>query len=370
MTYQFSQICENLTIFILTYNRPEALRRQLEALQNFSGTVIVLDGGSSELKDLDNLNKPLRFNYIKKVSFYERFAAAGTLLKTDYALTFSDDDLLLPTGINELMKKMINGESDSIFGRMLYAYPLKVSWGFRVYNPPYSNLQNRNITESQPNERALTHFSNYSCVYFYSIMKAEVWLNTYTKLRLPDENLNTNPFALELAYEFMGAISGSSHIVPILCAVRVKDLVPTWPDQKNNFNGPLYMYEWLSNNQFTKNVENYKVAIIEAVKGSRSNEKIKELLDKALYQFSLVERLWVQNHSKTKSVSKKQNKFTISNLIIFIEVIFVKLRWIKFLCNIKSKKIVKELNSQSIKYNQIEIQQMIMLLLNRFKTKE
>jgi len=339
----------------------------LKALQNFPGTVIVLDGGSKNLKRFDTISKPSKFNYIKKESFYERYAAARPLLKTDYALTFSDDDLLLATGINELMEKIINGESDSIFGRMLYAYPLKSSWGFRIWNPRYSNLQNRNIIENEPNTRAISHFSNYSCTYYYSIMKAEVWLNTYTKLKLPDENLTINPYALELAYEFMGATSGSSRIIPTLCAVRVKDQLPTWLDQKSNSKDQVYMYQWLSSNQFNKAVENYKLAIIKAAKGSSSSEEVKKALDKALHLFSAVERKWVKNYDKSKSLHKKQNRFTISNFSIFIEVCFVKLGLIKLLVAMKSKKIIKDLNSESINCNHTEIQQIITLLLSRFK---
>lgn len=370
LDHPYSPLCENLTIMVLTFNRPEALLRQLNMLHNFPGAVIVLDGGSSTSIDSNTYPKPSRLQYVKASHFYERFSKAGSMLTTKYALTFSDDDLLVPSGINTLMQEITNQSTDSIFGRMLYAYPIKRSWGFKTWNPNYASLQERSISSDNPDIRAVTHFSNYVSTYFYSIMREDVWRSAFSKVRLPNEDTHVNPYFLELAYEFLGARAGTSKILPVLCAIRIKDQKPTSVDIRNSEYNPMYMYQWLNDYKFKNNVEEYKLAIVQACNNLNSVEKTIQVLEKSLLMYSKVEQRATTNSLALNSSNKKTKKvFTFSNVKICIEVLLIRLNLLFVLTRLKNSKIKKELVSQSITFNQKELREIISLFFYGFKVK-
>lgn len=365
----YSSLCENLTIMVLTFNRPKALLRQLNMLSRFPGPVIVLDGGVSKLIDLDTCARPSRLRYIKANHFYDRFKRAGTILTTKYAMTFSDDDLLVPSGINKLMEEIISkSTTDSVFGRMLYAYPIKNSWGFKVWNPNYSSLDGRSILSDNPDIRAITHFSNYVSTYYYSVMRVEVWQNTFSKLKLSNEDLYINPYSTELAYEFLGARAGTSKILPVLCGIRVKDHKPTWVNINDNGHKPVYMYQWLNDNKFKNSVEDYKSAIVQASSKLISGEPIKQVLEKSLLMYSKVEQKTTENAFVLDLLDKKNIRvFTWSNLKILIEVLLIRLNLQPFLTRFKIYTIEKSLVSYSISFNRKEIRYIIPLFFYDFK---
>lgn len=371
LDHPYSPLCENLTVMILTFDRPKALLRQLDMLRNFPGPVIVLDGGSSTSIDSSSYLKPSNLRYVKANHFYERFSEAGRMLTTKYALTFTDDDLLVPSGINKLMEEITSqSATDSVFGRMLYAYPLKHSWGFKIWNPNYASLQERSISSDNPDIRAITHFSNYVSTYYYSIMREDVWRSTFSKLKLPDEDLFINPYSTELAYEFLGARAGTSKILPVLCGIRVKDHKPTWVNINESERKPVYMYQWLNDNKFKKSVEDYKSAIVQASDKLNSGEPIKQVLEKSLLMYSKVEQKTTKNSFVLDLLNKKTKKiFTLSNLKIFIEVLLIRMNLRLFLTRFKSYTIEKELVSYSITFNQKEICEIISLFFNDFKVR-
>lgn len=363
---KYSPLCQDLTIFILTYNRPEALKRQLESLQHFPGAVTVLDGGFTDLNSLNYFNKPPKFSYIQNPLFSERFSKAGESLNTKYAMTFSDDDLLLANGVNFLMQKITTGNTDSIFGRMLYAYPLKTSWGFRLWKPSYSTLKDRTILGRDSPRRAIEHFTNYVTSYFYSIMKEHTWRDTFARLKLPNEDMKINPYALELAYEFLGAIAGTIEIIPILCGIRVKDQKPTWLENKNEFGNLISMTTWLSNSESGKAVDSYKHAILDACCKPKNSADTKRALDKALLQFTLLEQHAGLIRNKPSVHYGKKKRFTTSNLLILLEQLLLNFKLSKILVCVKTKKILRELDLESINYEIVDVQLAVKLLYDKF----
>jgi glycosyltransferase domain-containing protein len=359
---EFTESASNLTIFILTFNRPRALARQLFFLRNFPGQIIVLDGSDEKPVISQDQLLPKKLLHIKGKTFQERFQKGAELLRTDYAMTFSDDDILVPTGINELLSKIACGENESVFGRTVYAYPLKNSWGVAIWSPLFENLKNRKVSGLDPETRVMRHFSNYSCVYFFSIMTSDAWKKTFSVLKLPNENMNINPYALELAYEFMGALTARSEIHNVLSAVRVKDFKPTWLPSGGTLNRSLLMSEWLNQKEFEKDVANYKYGIIAAAKNITQEIDIKFVLEEALNKYSINE----QNHfsGQQNSVTRRR-KFTKSNLKIFLDVVLIKLGLGRQISKSKSAKIYDELRSHGIVCDRMEIESIIYRLFSQ-----
>lgn len=359
---EFIESASKLTICILTFNRPRALARQLSNLKNFPGQIFVLDGGEEELEIPDFQNKPKNLTYIKGKTFHERFGKAAELLSTDYTMTFSDDDLLVPTGINELLRLISKGEAESVFGRMVYAYPLKSSWGISLWTPLYDELKDRKVLDVDAELRIIRHFTSYSCVYFLSIMTSEAWKKTFSVVKLPDENMTVNPYALEIAYEFMGALSARSEIHNVLIAFRVKDFKPTWHSIHGKSNRPLLMSEWLNLREFQSAVTNYKAAIISGALKVSQEINAQRLIEVALSNFCSKESKHFKNHPP---VVTHKRFFTRSNVKIALETLFIKIGFKKQVSNSKSLRIYGELRSQEIRCDLNEIESIVWRLFNR-----
>ncbi len=359
---EFAESTSNLTIFILTFNRPRALARQLYNLRNFPGQVIVLDGGEYSLENSELQAKPNNLFYIREKTFQKRFEKAAERLSTGYAMTFSDDDVLVPTGINQLLEVISLGKSESVFGRTAYAFPLKNSWGISTWSPLYDSLDERKVLASDSESRIIRHFSSYSCVYFYSIMTADAWKNTFSIIKLPDENMMQNPYALELAYEFMGALAARSEIYNVLAAVRVKDFKPTWLPNEGKENRSLLMSEWLYERKFENAVTHYKTAIINAARAVSKELDAERVTEAALLNFCSRESMYFRNRAN----SQTRRKFlTKSNAKIALDVLLIKLGFTKQVSNLKSARIYRELISQGIQCDRHEIESIILCLFIR-----
>jgi hypothetical protein len=178
--------------------------------------------------------------------------------------------------------------------------------------------------------------------------------------------MKINPYALELAYEFLGAIAGTIEIIPILCGIRVKDQKPTWLENKNEFGNLISMTTCLSNSEYGKAVDSYKHAILDACCKPKNSANIKRALDKALLQFTLLEQHAGLIRNKPSDHYRKKKRFTTSNLLILLEQLLLNFKLSKILVRVKTKKILRELDLESIKYEIVDVQLAIKLLYDKF----
>ena len=90
-----------ITIIIISYNRPEFLKRSIDYYIINGFNVIVLDG-SKKSQNLDFCNKSNKLKYIHLTkSYHERFIYAAKLLKTKYSILVNDDEFFFPEFIDK-----------------------------------------------------------------------------------------------------------------------------------------------------------------------------------------------------------------------------------------------------------------------------
>jgi hypothetical protein len=86
------QILSNLTIVILTYNRPEYIKRAMRYWNNVGPIIVILDGSEAPISENILLKLDANIHYTHKpISLLERINLASKIVTTKYAILLSDD---------------------------------------------------------------------------------------------------------------------------------------------------------------------------------------------------------------------------------------------------------------------------------------
>lgn len=214
------------TLLLPTFNRPEDLARLLRFLadQQALFPVIVLDSSSAEnqeknAKTVFELSHKLDIRiecFDSSMSPWEKFWRGSQLVKTQFASLCADDDLVLVSSINPLIRYLEDNPDYSVAHGWYFNFYLNGAFGLTdiVY-------KGKSIDEEDPIER-LTHlFSNYEAI-TYGVHRTIVLQEALGRMRQLNSLLGR-----ELLGGAIAAISGKIARLPVLYAGR--SLAPSAP---------------------------------------------------------------------------------------------------------------------------------------------
>jgi len=172
-----------VTILILTYNRPNRLKRLIDYYSgyNVDYNIIIADSSSTENKVLNketissfpNL-KILHLDvYSDKINPLHKLVDAIKYTKTKYCLFGADDDFITPNGINQSVDFLENNQDFTVaHGHYISFYSKNKKKGEKKF---YWRLGNtvKQITFSDAKSRLIEYISNCSISTFYSVHRTD-----------------------------------------------------------------------------------------------------------------------------------------------------------------------------------------------------
>jgi len=290
-----------LTIVIVTLERQAAAIRQAKYLYGRVGQVIVLDGSTIPHPELvkQALDDPNVEYLFGTRGLSARFRNCCGLIKGKYVMTFTDDDLFLMSSAKSLFSFLDDNPDYTAYGLSIVAYQLKGYWGLNMWNPPYSQLENREINSALPFERTKNHFSNYVTTYLYSLVKTEVWESIFSHLQIEPEELSS-PYVYELYIEYLGALFSKAKILPQISTIRIKGFQPRLANANKEYHKNLPVYIWIkeqSNHLEIAYLTNSVVDISKKVLPDYSSQLVSGNFIECLFSFAEIEEDWFYENS-------------------------------------------------------------------------
>lgn len=139
---------KDLTVFILTHNRPVLVQKAIESVlkqKPFDFTLIVSD--NSDNNETEEILKTK--SYFDKINYYhinangiDRYKDLFSRTKTKYFMQFHDDDEMLPDMVNSLYKAIVKGKYAAVSSN---AYVVRNGVIAGVYNKYGTNIIVRNL---------------------------------------------------------------------------------------------------------------------------------------------------------------------------------------------------------------------------------
>jgi len=174
----------DLSIVIPTYNRQELILKQCIYWYGSGVQLIILDGSTVPLdrKLLDSINgfENVIYKYLP-ISIQERMCKSIDFIKKPFAMYCSDDNFLLPFGVNAAIEKLI--KDSNLVACM--GQSLRLKWIKPKYfgiSKIYNRFQNYNLLQDSPYERLRYLFNNYNNITSYAVMPTEVYKYSWGNL--------------------------------------------------------------------------------------------------------------------------------------------------------------------------------------------
>lgn len=281
------QILSNLTIVILTYNRPEYIKRAMRYWNNVGPIIVILDGSEVPISEFFLLNLDTNIQYSHKpISLLDRINLASRIATTKYAILLSDDEFFIPSALASCILELEkNKDLISCGGRCL---GFKVQHNGLLWYKQYAEQKDHNITDEDPIDRMIYHMSNYTPSTIYSITRTNYWskiLESSVQHKYPD------PGTIELQLELSFAYFGKSKILPIIMWLRSTENPP-----HNQYN-EIRFSEWWHDSRYKE----YKHNLIENLSKTFYSEHNIHTIDEI--ENGIEDAL----SSYTKTVKKKSN---------------------------------------------------------------
>jgi glycosyltransferase domain-containing protein len=160
---KYNQMLEDLTVVIITRNRPEALRGIVKYWSKWPVSLLILDGS-----DIPINRESLEIG-VARAKFYsapnkgERFFFAASAIETSFACLHSDDDFTLARGAARAIEWLGNNPDYICVSSDVQLFDSKLSTRSA---PP-----GKWITSDTPQARIMDHLSDYRFSYYYGIQR-------------------------------------------------------------------------------------------------------------------------------------------------------------------------------------------------------
>ncbi len=180
MTPEEVELLSQLTIVILTYNRPRELERSIEYWRDTPVTVHILDGSKTpwfpigRLRDVPKVNyhhMPPENNEGIQGNYCRRMGHATTLPTTKYSALCADDDVFSVSGLNALLRLLENNfEIDAVVGQSLGFYVREgvVRWWLRYGAASVGNSFSRDTD-------AVVRLRRSKLMPYYAVVRTDFW---------------------------------------------------------------------------------------------------------------------------------------------------------------------------------------------------
>lgn len=265
----------DVSVLILSYERPEYLQRTLCFLREHNITTLVVDGSKKSIdvarhfKDFDALS----YLYFPGCDYISRLKLATKALETKYVILLQDDGFLNPSGLNVAVRALRADETlAAVIGSEL---SLRVVGGRAAYW--MDEREFASATKDYSGD-AITRMTEYFQIWYprllYSCMTTEA-LKSAT-LTLPSRNLYSLDFELLLEphVELMVLLYGRVLKIPDLLSYRSFEnkSVRNLADPSVRM-GDLTSFEWFDSVSYKDEVDHYLDSIFIARKESCFNER-------------------------------------------------------------------------------------------------
>lgn len=172
------ELKEKFTLIVPTYNRYPYLLRLLKYYKSFQFpfSIYILDSSSEELEidDLKQLLKDKSIIYEKfnpNIFFPNKIAMGCNYVTTPYVALCADDDFIVPSGIEDSVRFLIN-ELDYTLAHGRYTFHRLYSAGKKlVWEPGY--FKDKTLANENTLDRINAHLSSYSST-FYAVHRTEI----------------------------------------------------------------------------------------------------------------------------------------------------------------------------------------------------
>ena len=268
----------NLTIIIPSFNRQAFLKRQLAFWRDTKATILILDGTHESLLDTQWPEKNIRYIHMP-VSIEKRLAFASDIIDTEYAAMLSDDELFIPSALEDCLGFLESNPS--------YAACKGQVLGFRRNSfisrcqgvIDYTNLRGYEVASSVPGQRLLQHMSPYAMASLWAVHRSEI-----LKKALKLAGLRP-PYSCAAAFEVQISL-----VTAWFGKVKVLDQL-MWLRSRENRNiwwafGNVPTFDWLTGNKYRNEVEQFKNDFAFICNEDHARSAIIEGVRKALAEYT------------------------------------------------------------------------------------
>ncbi len=310
----------NLTILILTYNRPDYVQRTIDTLEKYNFKILIMDGSDSSNSYRFDASKTTYVH--SKTSYYNRLVLSSKFIKTKYVKMLADDEFLIKKTIDEYIFFLeSNEEFVSASGKTLRFNFVKD----RVkYYTIYENSSKHSLTSDDAFERLEHHFNGYLPTIIYSILRTDVWHQIFSR----NFNLPQNISAIEEIFvETSVLLLGKCYVDDEIYWLRSDENPPNDKDYNK-----IRFYAWVLNSQLSK--KSYEIFIKNICEAAGLDLKKNKLIAQAYYNYASKTKKDVNNENKLKFIPNKFRE--VIPLNYRLKVGNLDRRYKKFLANRKS----------------------------------
>ncbi len=237
----------DVTVVILSRGREDILSRTLSYWSKFNISVLVLHNTDNPI-DTGSLGSNIEY-VVERAGYGERCGRISSLLKTQFAILSSDDELYVPSALFALKSQLEKNPELSSIGGLTIAIG---KYGPRkTAIPCYTNMNSYKNLGVSSFERLSTHFSEdngYRTGAIYRLMRKELMgnlMDTFNEI-----GVISTPYIYEVTGEIIVASYGQSSYISNIYWIR------NWinePVGHSKWNRKIYFSMWAKDPKF--NVE-------------------------------------------------------------------------------------------------------------------
>ena len=239
----------NLTIIIPSYNRQPFIKRQIAFWKNTSVEVVILDGSQTGIFPDEWCENNIRY-YHKPVSLEDRLKFASTIIRTEYATMLSDDELFVPSALEECLNFLDNNPDYVACKGQVIGFR-RNSFISRCQGViGYTDLRGYEVTSSIPAERLLEHMSPYAMASLWAVHRADVLKKTLELAGLRPRYSSAAAFELQIS--LITAWYGKIKVLDRLMWLRSRENRNIWWSFGN-----VSTIDWLTNKKYKNEIEQF-----------------------------------------------------------------------------------------------------------------
>ena len=155
----------DLTVVVLTRNRPAYLLEVIKYWSRWPVTLLVLDGSDHPVEAASLYAGEARLILHSEISTSGRFGFAASRLNTPFACLHSDDDFTLARGAAQTIRWIKDNPEISCVASDVFM--------FSEDRTGFLWKHGRTVMSPVPNERVAGHFADYRFSYFYGIQRSK-----------------------------------------------------------------------------------------------------------------------------------------------------------------------------------------------------
>ncbi len=243
---------KKITIIILTRNRPECIKRQMDYIKNWGAQIFLLDGSDNINLYLQSLPKrDPNLKYIHDTNGFDvRLMHMKSQIKTKYAMIMSDDEFIIKKSL-EMCIQFLENNTDYVSCSGVAVGFMKSFKNKVIYIKKYLRLIGYEISDEDPKERVIKHMSEYVPSSVYGVLRSSVINKFISEINY---SFTSSPETTENWLQNTVAYMGKIKVLPVLYWFRSMENAPI---QDKNWNRTIKFYQWYNQKKFKKEKMEY-----------------------------------------------------------------------------------------------------------------